>query len=217
AFDGYVEQDGRGMHRPVRLPAIDDPMFRYVKNVRQREQVFLQTLDLHYESFASRAAASYGSWREAAREESMTMRELKRSVRWRRALGIAAVVASIASSMNGGIGDGPTGRLIQDSLMMMGAGVLDMGNLRQEEIRLHADILEEVSQSFDDEVKPLVVDIAGTQHRLTGTAQMQYAEWRELLQRVFAEQAGIVRPENVERHEICFESEPKDQTATAGC
>jgi hypothetical protein len=48
-----------------------------------------------------------------------------------------------------------------------------------------------LSESFDDSVKPLVVEIEGTEHRLTGTADAQYEEWRELLRDLFISETGF--------------------------
>jgi hypothetical protein len=58
---------------------------------------------------------------------------------------------------------------------------------------LHTETLEELSQDFDDTVKPMVVEIQGTQHRLTGTAEAQYEEWRQLLRQIFVEESGFVQ------------------------
>src|SRR5690606_15939891 len=44
---------------------------------------------------------------------------------------------------------------------------------------------------FDDEVQPLVVEVQGTEHRLTGTAEAQYHEWRDLLRRLFVSETGF--------------------------
>jgi hypothetical protein len=42
----------------------------------------------------------------------------------------------------------------------------------------------------------MVVEIQGTQHRLTGTADAQYEEWRQLLRQIFIRESGFV-PEDV--------------------
>src|SRR5690606_9303446 len=66
-------------------------------------------------------------------------------------------------------------------------------NLRARE--LHSGVLEELSASFDSEIEPLVVEIAGVQHRLTGTAALQHAELRALLRRLYREEAGLLSEE----------------------
>ena len=70
---------------------------------------------------------------------------------------------------------------------------------------MHTETLEELSLSFDESVEPLVVDIQGTQHRLTGTVDTQYAEWRELLKQLFVSETGLA-PENID---VYREAEPE--------
>ena len=73
------------------------------------------------------------------------------------------------------------------------------------EKRIHTETLEELSSSFEDDIEPMVVEIQGTQHRLTGTAQAQYDEWRSLLRQMFISESGFV-PEDVA---IYTEPEPE--------
>ena len=190
AFEGYLAASRGGIYEPVRLPAADDPMLRRTQLVRQRERLLFETLNGHYDHFAAEVTRSYGSWREAAREESVAIRELTRSMRWRKALGIAATVASIASMMHGGDYNSLSSRMARDGLMLMGTGMLEMSAVHSQGRRLHAEALEELSESFDDEAEPLVVEVAGIQHRLAGTAEVQYAEWRALLRQLFIEETG---------------------------
>jgi hypothetical protein len=80
--------------------------------------------------------------------------------------------------------------------MYVGVDMIRSSQVRKQEKRLHTETLEELSQDFDDTVKPMVVEIQGTQHRLTGTAEAQYEEWRQLLRQIFIEESGFV-PEDV--------------------
>jgi hypothetical protein len=74
--------------------------------------------------------------------------------------------------------------------------MLRTSQVRKQEKKLHSDTLEELSASFDDEIKPMIVEVQGTAHRLTGTAEIQYQEWRELLRQIFISEGGFV-PEEV--------------------
>jgi hypothetical protein len=196
AFAGYVEPNRDGIYEATRLPADDDPMYARTLSVRQRERLFFDTLDQHYESFSSEAAESYDGWREYAREEAIAIRDLTRQARWRTGLGIATIVASILYGQDSD-NDSFSNRIVRDAMMYVGADMLRSSSLRRQERRLHTQTLEELSESFNDEVAPLVVDIAGTQHRLTGTAEVQYSEWRELLRELFIDETGFV-PESMD-------------------
>ncbi len=196
SFSGYVEQNRSGIFEPIRLPAGDDPMYQRTLSVRQRERLFFDTLDQHYESFSSQAAESYDGWREYAREEAIAIRDLTRQARWRTGIGIATIVASLLYGQDSD-NDSFSNRIVRDAMMYVGSDILRSSALRRQERRLHTATLEELSESFNDEVAPLVVEIEGTEHRLTGTAEVQYSEWRDLLRQLFIEETGF-EPEGLE-------------------
>ena len=189
AFGDYIVQERNGTYALSRLPADDDPQFERTQLVREREHLFVETLNEHYVDFYQSSMDPYHGWREFAREESIAIRELQRSSRWRTGLGIAGIVASVlyGASSDGDFSD----RILRDSIMHMSMEMLQSGMLRREEKQLHSSTLEELSVSFDEEVKPMVVEVEGTQHRFTGTAEAQYEDWRELLRQIYVEETGI--------------------------
>jgi hypothetical protein len=189
AFSGYVvENRGR---------------YERTQRVRQRERLFLDTLDQHYAQFSVEAMAPYDSWREYTREEAIAIRELTRSARWRTGLGIATIVAAIAYGSNSD--NSFSSRLIEAGMMNVGIEMIRASQVRRQEKRLHTQTLEELSTDFEDSIEPMVVEIQGTQHRLTGTAEAQYDEWRQLLRRIFIEESGFV-PE-----ELAIYTEPEPE------
>jgi hypothetical protein len=195
AFDGYVTTTRQGRYELSRLPAVDDPMYDRTRRVRQRERLFLDTLGQHYVQFYADATPSYDGWREYAREEAIEIRELTKSARWRTGMGVATILASVVYGSNSG-NDSFSDRIIRDAMMYIGMDMIRTSQVRRQEKRLHTSTLEELSASFDDDIKPMIVEIQGTQHRLTGTADVQYQEWRDLLQRMFIAESGFV-PEDV--------------------
>jgi len=190
AYGDYLEVDRKGAYSLNRLPADGDPQFERTVRVREREHLFIETLNEHYQDFYQSADESYNGWREFAREESIAIRELQRSSRWRTTLGIATVVASVLYGANS---DGDfTSRMLRDAMMYTGMDLIKTASVRRDEKRLHSEAMEELSTSFDDEVKPMVVEIEGTQHRLTGTADAQYDEWKDLLLELYSAETGFV-------------------------
>jgi hypothetical protein len=197
AFGGYVVSDDRnGTYELARLPAEDDPQFSRTQRARQREMLFFETLNSHYVNFANEASNSYDSWRQFSREETIQVREITRSQRFRMGMGIASIVASIVYGQNS---DGEfSDRVLRDSMMYIGMDMLRTSASRRQEKRIHVETLEELSASFDDEVEPMVVEIAGTQRRLTGTADIQYDEWKQLLRDLYISETGFEPEEQVE-------------------
>jgi hypothetical protein len=206
AFTGYVVEN-RGRYQLNRLPADGDPMFDRTQRVRQRERLFLDTLDQHYAQFYTDASDSYNGWREYSREEAIEVKELTKSARWRTGMGVATIVASIVYGSNSN-NDSFSDRIIRDAMMYIGTDMLRTSSVRRQEKRLHSDTLEELATSFEDTVKPMVVGIEGTEHRLVGTADVQYQEWRDLLKQMFISESGFV-PEDVA---IYAEPEPAAPT-----
>jgi DNA-binding transcriptional MerR regulator len=207
AFGDYVSADRNGVYSLNRLPSRDDPQFSRTQRARQRELLFFETLDQHYASFSNSASTSYASWREYSREEAIQIREITRSQRTRLGLGIASILASVAygSNSDGSFSD----RVVRDALMYVGMDMIRSNAVRRQEKQLHTETLQELSASFDDEVEPLVVDIQGTEHRLTGTADIQYQEWKDLLRELYREETGFT-PEEME---IYLEPEDEDEEA----
>jgi hypothetical protein len=189
AFSGYVA-DNKGQYKINRLPADGDPMYGRTEQVRQRERLFLDTIDEHYDQFYKDAGTPYNGWRESAREESIEVKELTKSAHWRTGMGVASILASIVYGSSHG--SEFTERMLRDAALYIGVDMLRTSQVRKQEKQIHQQQLEELNGSFDDSIKPVVVAIQGTEHRLTGTADAQYNEWRDLLRQIFVEESGFV-------------------------
>ena len=217
AFGDYVVQERNGRYSLSRLPAEDDPQFERTQLVRDREHLFVDTLNEHYVDFYQDSLEPYHGWREFAREESIAIRELQRSSRWRTGLGIAGILASVVYGVNS---DGDfADRVVRDSIMYMSMEMLQSGMLRRQEKQLHSSALEELSVGFDEEVKPMVVELEGVQHRFTGTAQAQYEDWRDLLRQIYIEETGLgsmdVYTEALPEETVSEDVEPTESPAEA--
>ncbi|HUL81397.1 MAG TPA: hypothetical protein VL131_04615 [Gammaproteobacteria bacterium] len=193
AFSNYVVEK-KGVYEIQRLPADGDPMYDRTERVRQRERLFLDTIDQHYDQFYKDATKPYNGWRENARAESIEVKEATKTAHWRTGMGVASIVASLVYGSNHG--SDFTERMLRDAMLYIGMDMLRTSQVRKQEIELHRSQLEELNSSFDDEIKPVVVQIQGTEHRLTGTADAQYQEWRDLLRRIFIDEGGAV-PEDL--------------------
>ncbi len=59
------------------------------------------------------------------------------------------------------------------------------------EIKMHGESLKQLGSSFQNEVQPIVVDIEGRTLELKGSAEQQYAEWRQLLRELYENETGL--------------------------
>jgi hypothetical protein len=60
---------------------------------------------------------------------------------------------------------------------------------------MNREAIEELGSSFASEARPLVVEVEGQTHELTGSAEAQFAKWRVLLRRIYAAETGLVDPD----------------------
>lgn len=186
AFDGYLEQDRRGIYRLQRLPAADDPMLTRMRAVLEREYVLLDTLNEYYASLYYDLSQPYQEWRKMSREETIRYEDLKRSARWRYLLGGAAILGAVLYEGSGGSNSGITMVGIMGGLEGIKAGMS-----KSAEATISREGIKEQGKSLEAEAEVLVVEVEGQMLRLTGTAEERYQEWRRLLRAIYEQETGL--------------------------
>lgn len=185
AFNGYLEETGKGQYEVRRLPAADEPMVSRMRQVRDREYALIDAVNEHYANLYYGLDRPYTDWRRMAREGRLSYEEMRRAANTRMLLGVLGILGAIAYEGSGGDNMGVTGTMIQGGIM----GI--QGSLgRREEARMHLESLREVGESFDAEAEPMVVELEGQTRRLTGTAEERFREWRRLLREIYARETG---------------------------
>ncbi len=77
-------------------------------------------------------------------------------------------------------------------MVMGGAAVVFVSGVeKHSQSKIHAEALHELSQSFNTSVEPRVVDVENRTVTLTGSAEMQYQEWRRLLNKIYSQETGL--------------------------
>jgi len=186
AFADHLEEDD-GNYRIRRLPAEDDPMLMRMQAVREREYLFVDTLNEYYAGLYYELSPPYENWRKMSREETINYQELKRSARMRQLLGLAAILGAVAYEANGG-----GNSAITTTAILGGFEGIKSGFGKSAEASLHGESLKELGSSFDSEAEPLVVEVEGQTRRLTGTVEEKYREWRRLLREIYASETGFI-------------------------
>jgi hypothetical protein len=77
AFAGYLDRTRKGKQLVVRLPAEDDPMLQRVRMLRERDHLFVDTLQEYYRDFSDEMYGPYQEWRKLSYEEVIAYQELK--------------------------------------------------------------------------------------------------------------------------------------------
>ena len=193
AMNGYLAKDEKGFVKVARLPADNDPIAGRIDKIRERDAGVVDTVNGYYANFADQMQESYGNWRRTSYDEIEKEERLRNQARTRTFLGAAAVLASVFVPGQCRSTDYNC-RRIENAARTAGviggtASVLS-GLKKYSDAKVQAQALKELSQSFQSEVAPQVVDVEGRTLRLTGTAEEQYREWRELLQQLYNEDTG---------------------------
>ncbi len=195
-FARYLQIDNSSRYSIVGLPAANDPMYQRIQAIRERDFLLIDTLNGHFDNFFVEMQEPYNEWRSARVEEVEALRELERAAWQRKALGIAAIVGAIAI---GAASDSDTRSrtgTLRDVMVLGGIYAVKTGLDKDEETAIHRAAIEELDGSFSAEAKPLVVEIEGETHELTGSAETQYAKWRSLLRQIYASETGLIQATN---------------------
>jgi len=186
AFADYLETNRKGRQKIERLPAEGDPMVTRIAEIRERDYMFVDTLNEHYAQFCTRMDRPYDDWRAFSYEEQVALQELRRAARMRKIMGALAIFGAVVASVDTGIE-----AAARDAAIIGGTMAIQSGIAKGKEAKMHAQALRELGVSFEAEVAPMVIEVKGQTLRLAGSAETQYASWRELLTEIYAEELGL--------------------------
>jgi len=193
AMRDYLAKDSRGLVKVARLPATDDPIATRVERIRQRDATVIDTVNGYYANFSDQMSVSYGQWRRASFEEIEKEQRALNQARTRTYLGAAAVLASVFVPNQCNPYDYNCQR-VQSAARYGGAiggtAAILSGLKKYADAKVHAQALKEMSDTFQSEVAPQVIDVEGRTLKLTGTAEEQYREWRKMLHDLYLEENG---------------------------
>ncbi len=187
AFDGYLVENKKGVISINRLPADDDPMMQRLLKIREREYMYVDTLNQQYDLFYNDMWSSYENWRNLNMTERQAMKEIKKRALTRQLIGALLVAGAVAA---GSIDSVDTGAL-QAGMIIIGGQVIISGFNISKEAEIHEAAIQELSDSFSGEMKPIVMEFEGKQYELTGSAEEQFNQWRELLRKIYFAETGF--------------------------
>jgi len=185
-FGGYLKVNKKGRYKVQRLPAEDDPLMERIVRIRERDYIFVDTLNEHYGNFHDQMLVSYDEFRMHSFHEERTLRAVRREARMEKILGGLLLVGAAMAG-----GSTSTARAARTTAAVGGGMVLAEGIERGKEAKIHVESLKELAQSFDAEMEPILVEVEGRVLRLEGSAEAQYAAWRKLLHEIFTEEVSL--------------------------
>ena len=186
AFNGYLAKD-KNIITVNRLPADDDPIMIRLLKIRERENMYVDTLNGYYEEYYSEMWASYENWRKLNYEEVKAIKKIKRDANMRKLAGVLLLAGAIALNA----GESNNTGVLQASMILIGGQVIVQGFNISKEAEIHSAAIKELSESFGSEMQPIVMEFEGKQYELTGSAEEQFKHWRELLQQIYLKETGF--------------------------
>jgi len=189
-FGSYLESDKKGRFKALRLPADDDPMVRRLSLIRERDYLFVDTLNEYYSDFHDRMRKVYDDWRGYSYVEQVQLDSLNKSSLVKKIIGGIAIAAGVLAPDRSNSG-------IKDIAVIGGVLAIQSGAKDSEDSKIHKAALDELADSFESDVAPLLVDVDGKITQLTGSAEAQFTQWRELLRRIAHAEAALPGDINV--------------------
>ncbi|MGD9228027.1 MAG: hypothetical protein PVF26_16085 [Desulfobacterales bacterium] len=187
AFEGYLARDKKGRLSVKRLPADNDPMIERLLKIREREYMYVDTLNNQYERFYNDMWPSYENWRKLNLTERKAYKKIKREALTKQLIGALLIAGAIAA----GSRDSGTARVLAPAMAIVGGQVIISGWNVSKEAEIHSAAIEELSDSFGNEMQPVIMEFEGKQYELTGTAKEQFKRWKELLRQIYFAETGF--------------------------
>jgi hypothetical protein len=187
-YGDFVRTGRGGQYEVARLPATNDPNLTRIRALRERELLFMDTLNEHYSRVHLDMEKPYRNWRSFARDEAIAYREVRNQAILR---AFAAVVLLGGAAAVGADADAFLQELAANGLAGIGIAAGYAAFQKYLEAQVHTKALDELADSFSQDVAPRVVELESTVVRLTGTADEQYAKWRELLRKLYETEVGL--------------------------
>ncbi len=187
AFGEYLrEKDGQFSVRG--LPAEGDPNVQRVNRIRERDYRLVDALDQHYYIFSEQIQAPYDEWRASSYREAKNLEKVRKEAIGRMVAGAVGVAAGIY-----GAGQATNGAQGAAAISAVGGGayLFKSGLDKNAEKKLHIEALKELGESLSGDLKPRVIELDGKTVTLSGSAEAQYQEWRELLRKIYVEETGF--------------------------
>ena len=192
AFGEHVSQEESGQYRLLKLPSEDDPMLASVRKVREREYLFIDTIDEYYANFHRSVYPTYQVWRKASYVDMITYKKLQTQAKNRivgGAIGLVGSVGTIYASDDWAADTSGIAGVIGS------ATVISKAILKKNEAEQYAERLRELATETERELVPTTIELENRTVKLQGSVEEQYTELRSILKTLYYEDLGLPLPE----------------------
>ncbi len=188
AFNQYITEESNGILTIERLPAEGDSILERIDKIRERDYLYVDTMQDYYDTFSQQMHVPYQEFRRVSYDSVVKARQLKKRANRQMIAGVAAIIAGIY------------GRTTADSWMQLdgsaataaaGGYVLKQGLDTKQKAAEQTERLAEMGSSLEAVIAPQVIALEDRTITLTGTVQAQYEQWRELLHQIYQQERTV--------------------------
>ena len=185
-FEGHLSQDQSGNYSVNRLPAEGDPMMVRIRQIRERDYLFVDTLQEYYGRYVKCMKTPYQTWRKESYNEVIAMRTMQRKANNQKLIGAASIIAGIFAA---GHSSGAA-RAAGTVAVAGGSYIIKDGFDRGAESQIHIEALQELGDSLEANLETHVIELEDRTITLSGTVDNQYEQWREILKDIYKVNVG---------------------------
>jgi hypothetical protein len=185
-FEGHLSQDQSGNYSVNRLPAEGDPMMVRIRQIRERDYLFVDTLQEYYGRYVKGMKTPYQTWRKESYNEVIAMRTMQRKANNQKLIGAASIIAGIFAA---GHSSGAA-RAAGTVAVAGGSYIIKDGFDRGAESQIHIEALQELGDSLEANLETHVIELEDRTITLSGTVDNQYEQWREILKDIYKVNVG---------------------------
>ncbi len=185
-FIDHLEFDEKDNISLVSLPAENDPMLQRTRALRVADGAFMDRMQMNYDGFIQKTEDSYLAWQEHSLTASKERRKANDKAAMQGIMGALLLIgaASAADSSNSTLESVAVGAAAVGGVMMLQDSFASSA-----EGKYHRDTLNELGHSLNFEVAPQVIEIEESNVTLRGNVQEQYRQWRDMLGKIYQEEA----------------------------
>jgi hypothetical protein len=188
AFSDYIAEGHNGILTIERLPAENDSILERISMIRDRDYLYVDTMQDYYDVFSREMHLPYQDFRRASYDSVVKARQLRKRGNRQIIAGIAGIIGGIYGRFNSGSWmafDGST------AAAAAGGYALKQGLETKQRAAEQTERVAEMGSSLEAVIAPQVIALEDRSVTLTGTVEAQYAQWREMLHRIYEQERTL--------------------------
>ena len=189
AFDSYISEKRDGTLVIDKLPADNDSILVRVRKIRERDYLYIDTMQDYYDGFTQQMHLAYQDFRRASYDSVVKARQLDKQGNRRIVAGIGAILAGIYGRSEA---DTRIARDAGTATAAVGGFAIKSGLEKKQQASAYNESVAEMGSSLEAEIAPQVIELEDRTVTLTGTVQAQYQQWQELLQTIYQQERGTL-------------------------